>query len=179
MLAALIAQVTVGGGQAAHAALVVRFFKTDLAAFEHPAFEAGVGQADTAKGLRQHAGFTAGYYRIGEEHITGFELGIKGADFQCGTGRRKGGRRFAAAITDWQDAAAIGATTAIELEPEQGVGIQAETYRTLGEARFELADKTLAPFLAVISMGAADIVVHIVIAGVDLKAGTFDKTVFG
>jgi hypothetical protein len=28
-------------------------------------------------------------------------------------------------------------------------------------------------------MGAADIVVHIVVAGVNLEAGTFDKTVLG
>ncbi|NNB49997.1 chemotaxis protein [Pseudomonas fragi] len=179
VLAALVAQVTVGGGQATHAALVVGLVETDLAAFEHPALEAGVGQADTAKGLRQHAGFTAGDHRVGEEHVTGFKHGIEGAHFQRGTGRRKGGGRFAVAIADRQDAAAIGAAAAIELEPEQAIGIQAEADGALGEARLELADKALAPFLAVIGMGAADIVVHIVVAGVNLEAGTFDKTVLG
>lgn len=38
-----------------------------------------------------------------------------------------------------------GAATAIELEAEHGVGVETEADRALGEARFELADETLAP----------------------------------
>ena len=83
MLGGLITEVAIGGGQAMHAALVIGFVEADLTAFQHPTLKAVVGQADAAKGLRQHAGFAAGNYRVGQKQVAGFKFGIESTDFQC------------------------------------------------------------------------------------------------
>ncbi len=134
-----VGQAAVGRADSGVSALVVRLGETCLATFNHPAVETVVGQADAAKGLGQHAGFAAGDHRVGEKQVTGLQFGIEGTHFQRNARRRERARRFTVAIADRQDARIISAATAVELEPEHGVGINAETDGALGVARFEEA----------------------------------------
>ena len=155
--------------------LVVRLGETGLAAFDQPAVEAVVAQADTTKRLRQHARVTAGNHRVGEEQITSLQLGIERTHFQRTARRRERARRFAVAIADRQDAGAVRAATAVEFQPEHGVGIDAETDRAFGVTRLEYPEKTLAPLNVVVRLLQA-VAIHVVVAGVEVEARAFDET---
>jgi len=167
----------VGGADALVAALVVRFGEAGLAALDHPAVEAVVGQADTTKRLRQHAAFTAGDHRVGEKQVTGLQLGIERTHFQSTAGRGERTRRFAVAIADRQDAGVVRAATAVEFQTEHGVGIEAEADRAFGVARLEFAEETLAPLDVVVRVLQA-VAIHVVVAGVEVEAGAFDEAFF-
>ena len=178
VLGGLVIQIAVGGGQAAHAALVVGLVVSDLTAFQHPARKAVVGQADALERLRQHAGFPACDHRVGDEQVTGFQFGIKRTNFQRCTARRKVGGRITVAATNRQDTAAAGTATAIELETEHGVRIQTKTDHARGITRSELGDKTLAPLLAVMGVRAVDVVVHVVVTQMQVEGRAVDKPLF-
>ena len=170
-----VGQAAVGRADSGVSALVVRLGETRLTTFNHPAVKTVVGQADAAKGLRQHAGFAAGDHRVGEEQVTGLQFGIEGTHFQGAARRRERTWRFAVAIADRQDARIISAATTVELEPEHGVGINTETDGALGVTRFEEAEETLAPFNVVVRLLQA-VAVHVVVTGVEVEARAFNKT---
>ena len=160
-------QRAVAGTNAPMAALVIELGETGLATFDHPAVKAVVGQAHATESLRQHACHAAGDHRVVEEQVAGFQFGVEGAQLQGAASRRERTRRFAVAAAIRKDAGTIRTTTAVELEAEHGIDVQAEADGALGVAGFEGADKALAPFLAVIGMNIASVAVHVVVAGVD------------
>ncbi|MNF99545.1 hypothetical protein D3C84_824470 [compost metagenome] len=55
------------------------------------------------------------------------------------------------------------------------MGIQTETDGAFGKTRFEDPQETLAPFNVVVRLLQA-VAVHVVVAGVEVEARTFDKT---
>lgn len=169
-----IGQAAIGRADAGVAALVVEFGEAGLTALDHQPVDTVVGQADAAKGLRQHAGFATGDHRVGKEQVAGLQFGIEGPHFQGAASRGKRARCLAVAIADRQDARPVGATTAVELEPEHRVGINAETDGALAEARFEAAEKALTPLDVVIGLLQA-IAVHVVVAGIEVEARPIDK----
>ncbi len=137
-----------------------------------------VTQADATKGLRQHPRVAAGDDRVGEEQITGLQLGIEGAHLQspaCGGERA---RRFAVAIADRQDARTVGPASAIEFQAEHGMGIDAEADRAFGVARLEYAEKTLTPLDIVVRLLQA-VAIHVVVAGVEVEARACDEALLG
>ena len=182
---AVVWQFAIRGADAAVPALVVELGEAGLAGVEHQAVEAFVGQADPAKGLRQHAAFAPGDHRIVQEQVAGLELGVEGLELERRPCGREGIRSLAVLVTffagtaDRQDAGVAGTATAIEFQAEHGMRIKAEAEWALRVARLKLANEALAPLL-VIALALRELVaIHVVVTAKQFEAGAFDETFSG
>ena len=177
----VLVQRPIVGVDAAVAALVVRVGEAHLAAFEQQAVDAGVGQAHTTEGLRQHAGFAASDHRVGEEQVTGFQFGVERLelDRSTGSGERMRGSAQLTVVLDvvGQDAGAGMAATAVQLEAQHGMCIQAKADHARGVARLEARNRALAPLAGVPHASVVVVAVEVGITEMQVEGRAFDEAI--
>lgn len=150
--------------------------EADLAAFEHQPVDAAVGHGDAAEGLRQHAAFATGDHRVGEEQVTGLELGVEALELDRAASGGEGVARFVFRRT-WQDRGAGVAATAVQLQTDHGMGVEAKTDHARRVAGLEAGDGTLAPLTLVLDLGILLVAVEVGISEMQVQRGTFDEAI--
>ncbi|MCY1354981.1 hypothetical protein D9M69_413820 [compost metagenome] len=120
----------------------------EVAGVNVQAFDLAAGQLEAFSGAREQASGTGGEYRSSREQVAVLQLGVGHLHLDGAASVGVIVRGFAV-VADRQQAGTIGAATAVQLQAQHAVGVNAEANGTLGITGLEVQGHTMSPLVAV------------------------------